>query len=255
MTVEIGTKQGITYYCECKRMSSIISPTIDNKTNMRYTGFFDETWNEYDINFDNFGYGLKKTRANKGVILCDDASKCFDITKGYVGMVLTLPNEIKNGVYSLLNSSYLNEYLLWGVNAGNIYPSYPTIYAKLTSSGIEFTIWTVYGKHTLTDNASNISANNKSFYEFIWDASLLDDFDINDFDATMAIRINGEDVAIGNYPIDTMDLSELNFCALDTPLNYYNLECVLNKLILGNEIPASIEEEWHSSSSSSDSED
>jgi len=255
MPVEIGTKQGITYYCDCKRMSSIISPTLDNKTNMRYTGFFKEMWNEYEIDFDVFGYGLKKTRENKALILCDDASKCFNTTKGYVGIVLSLPYDINNGVYQklLTGSFYLDEYLLWGVNVGTLEPSYPSIYVKLTKQGIEFTIWTEYGKHTLIDNSSNIHANDSAFYEFIWDSTPMDDFMMSDFDASMSIRVNGEDVVLANYPIAAMDLSLLNFCALDTPLNSYNIECIIRKLILGNEIPTYIQDDWYSSSSSIDS--
>ena len=169
MPTAIGTKLGTTYYCECKRMSSILSPTVDNNTNMRYTGFFDEMWDEYDVDFDTFGFGLKKTRQNKGLIICDDASKCFGTTKGYVGMVLELPKAIRNGVYFPLSgdSTDISEYLLWGVNLGNIEASFPTIYAKLTADGIEFTIWTIYGKYTIEDTVSNISANYSTFYEFI----------------------------------------------------------------------------------------
>ena len=257
MSLEIGIKQGITYYCECKHMASILNPVVDNKVNMRYTGFFDEMWNEYNIGFDTFGYGLKKTRANKGIILCDDASKCFGTTRGYVGMVLTLNNNIQNGVYETLygRSTYLNEYLLWGVNIGNTQTSYPTIYAKLTDQGIEFTIWTIYGQYTIVDSVSNVYAGNKALYEFIWDADPMDDFMMSDFDATMAIRVNGEDATVANYPIGTMDLSGLNFCALDSPLNYYNLDCVIGKLVLSNEVPNSVKNEWHSSSTSSSSGD
>lgn len=254
MPTAIGTKQGITYYCECRSMASILNPTVDNTTKIRYIGFFDEMWDEYDVGFNNFGYGLKKTRENKGVILCDDASKCFGTTKGYVGMVLNLPHNIRNGVYSILTSgTQINEYLLWGVNVGNINPSYPTIYAKLTTSGIEFTIWTIYGQNSIVDSYSNIYANNNAFYEFVWDANPMDDFSLNDFDASMAIRVNGEDTVLGNPPLGTMSLSGLNFCALDTPKNYYNIECILRKLVLSNEIPTSIEHEWYSSSTSSSS--
>lgn len=254
MPIEIGTKQGTTYYSECKRMSSIINPTIDNKVNMRYTGFFDEVDND-NVEFDSFGYGLKKTRANKGLIICNDSSRCFNTSKGYVGMVLSLPEKIVNGVYTKISDSqsYLNEYLLWGINVGIMQPSFPSIYAKLTSQGVEFTIWTIYGKYTLVHNTINISKNTDTFYEFVWDANPMDDFFLNDFDATMALRINNEDVIIGNYPIGTMNLSSLNFCALDTPSNYYNLECTLRRLILGNEVPITVEHEWHSSSTSSSS--
>jgi hypothetical protein len=255
MAIEIGTKQGITYYSECKHMSSITNPTIGNKVNMRYTGFFTEQWDEYDIDFDTFGYGLKKTRANKGLILCDNAARCFNTSKGYVGMILSLPDNIINGVYQRLNTTsiYLNEYILWGVNIGSIQPSYPSIYAKFTQSGIEFSIWTAYGQYTIVDNSSTIYANNDAFYEFVWDAEPMDDFAMSDFDATMAIRVNGEDTVLGNYPIGSMDLSSSNFCALDSPDNYYNLECTLRRLVLGNEVPTSVEREWHSSSTSSSS--
>ena len=256
MPPQIGTKQGITYYCECKHMSSILNPTIDNQVYMRYTGFFDEMWNEYGMSFDNFGYGLKKTRVNKGVILSDNAFNCFGSNVGYVGMVLSLPHNINNGVYAPLSgqSSYLNEYLLWGVNVGEIYTSYPSICARLTTQGVEFTVWSPYGKYTIIDNVSTIYANNKTFYEFLWDATPMDDFSMDDFDATMVIRINGEDIVAGGYPIGAMDLSGLNFCAFDSPANYYNLECILSKLFLCNEVPVTIKEEWHSSSSSSSSE-
>ena len=53
MPVPIGIKLGITYYSDCKRMSSIVNPVIDNVSNMRYQGFFDAAWNDYDRDFDS----------------------------------------------------------------------------------------------------------------------------------------------------------------------------------------------------------
>lgn len=254
MPLSIGTKLGTTYYSECQQMASIVNPIIDNGINMRYTGFFCKSWDAYKNNFDAIGYGLKKTRANKGLILCNDASKCFGTNKGYVGMVLSFPYDIKNGVYEpLINDcKSINEYLLFGVNVGQIDASYPSISAKMTSKGIEFAVWSIYGKFTIIDNVSNIKANSNNLYEFIWSALKIDDFHLNDFNTSMVIRINNEDISIGNAPIGDMDLSKLNFCVLDTPLNYYNLECTIGKLVLGNEIPEYIENEWLSSSSSED---
>jgi len=251
--MSIGIKQGITYNSDCKNMSSIANPIIDNDSNMRYQGFFDVVGNDYDRDFDALGYGLKKTRANKGLILCDDASKLFGVSKGYVSMVLSLPDNIYKGIYHpLLSTTNINEYLLWGVNVGYENPSYPTIYAKLTIQGIEFTVWTNYGKFSIINDISTIYSDTNTTYEFIWSSVPIDDFSMTDFDATMLMRINKENIIVGNAPLNDMDLSGFNFCALDTPDNYYNLESTLVQLSIGNEVPIYLVDELLSSSSSSE---
>lgn len=253
----IGTKQGVTYYSDMYSMRSISNPIVDNDVRMGYKGHFVPDWDKFTLTFDNFGYGLKKTRANQGAIYCADASKLFSLTKGYVGMVLSFPHDIHNGKYYPLKSAQvdLREHMLWGVNVGQMRPNAPTIYAALTQNGIEFTVWSSYLKYTVTDNVSQIPANTNVFMEFIWDnGGFLEYKTDQGYKPTLCIRINSEDVILANPPIANNSISGLNFYALETPSVYSNLECTIRRLVIGNEAPYTVETEWYSSSSSSSSE-
>jgi hypothetical protein len=89
--------------------------------------------------------------------------------------------------------------------------------------------------------------------EFIWNGDGLEEYVDSDYEATMLIRINGEDIVLGNAPIASNSIEDLSFYALETPFVYSNLECTIKKLVIGNEVPSTIEDEWYSSSTSSDS--
>lgn len=256
--MSLGTKQGITYYSDCKSLHAIVNPFIHNEVNMRHKGYFDIAWDQNDISFDNVGYGLQKTRNNQGTLFCHDASKLFSMTEGYVGMTMELPENIYGGIYYPLlysNSLAFNEHVLWAVNMSGESVLYPGMYAALTPRGIEFTIWNKKTKFTLRDTFSNIFANISFNIEFVWKASGLNDFGFTDgYKATMVIRINGEDVVIGNPPLTSESISGKNFYMLETPTTYSNLNCIIKEIIIANERPVELIDEWQSSSSSSSSE-
>ena len=95
---------GVTYLSNFRDINSINNPLIDNDVRMQYAGYFNKDWQKDELEFDDFGYGLSKTKNNQGAIFCNDASKLFSPGEGYVGMVLNFPYEIVNGVHYFLNN-------------------------------------------------------------------------------------------------------------------------------------------------------
>jgi alpha-tubulin suppressor-like RCC1 family protein len=243
-----------TYYSDCRNQRSLTSPLLDNGVEMKTKGFFDIL--QDSNSFNSVGFGLKKSRYGKSLIYCDDSSKLFSIEQGYVGIVLKLPDKIVNGVYVplLKNDTVFNEHLIWGVNVGKTDVSLPSIYAKFTTTAIDFTIWASNGKFSMKDIWSNVDANTDIFMEFIWSNSAIDDFGISGFDARMVFRLNGEAVVIANAPLreqDSNSIENLNFCLLDTPYIYSNMECTIKKIMIADGLPQFIEEDLKSTSSSS----
>jgi len=236
---------GATYYSDCKDQASISNPIIDNDVRMKFSGFWEKNWSPETRNIDTIGYGLKKTKNGSSAIFCNDASKLVSMSDGYVGMVLSFPQEIVDGVYApLLNdTSEVNEYLLWGVNIGAKEPSQPTIYAALTPRGIEFTIWTGNAKDTIIDTSTTVSANTDIFIEFVWGANVIDYYLIR-----AAIRVNNENVALSNLPMSQDDIIDLNFYVLNTESSSNNLECTIRKLITYNTLPLWIREDFANNS-------
>jgi len=241
------TPYGLTYYSEFKDVNSINNPLSDNDTKMQYLGFLKDSWERNDLDFDYFGYGLKKTTNNRGLIFCDDASKLFSIEEGYVGMLLSLPYGITNGVYVPLagDTSDLNKYILWGVNVGISDVSQPSLYAALTPNGIQFRTLSASADFSIYDVTTTISANQNIFIEFLWDTAGLDFTE----EKTM-IKINGVETASGNNPLSSESLSNLNFCALDTPFLKSGLQCTIKKLVTHNRVPSSLMNASSESSSS-----
>lgn len=249
----IGIKTGVTYYSDFKDLKSITNPVVDNEVHMKYAGFLSQDWSSKDIDFDYFGYGLKKTKYNRGLLYCDNASKLFSTQKGYVKMVLDLPYPVINGVYSLFKDpSVVNEYILFGVNAANVGISIPGIYAALTDEGIRFEIWSSSSRAYIIDYYSNLSSGNNVF-EFIWDSTGIDDFGYKDFLCTMAIKTNGTYIVVGNAPLSYESIDYNSLYILDTPNFMSNLECTIRALTIANDIPQEIHDELNSSSSSSTS--
>ena len=117
---------------------------------------------------------------------------------------------------------------------------------RLTPRGIEFTIKTSRGFHTIRDTTSNISANTYAFYEFVWNQNVIDDFLVR-----MILQTNGVVTASGNPPIADDSIRNLNFYVLNTPFGYNNMECIIKRLVIYNDIPENIKDEFWSSSSSS----
>jgi hypothetical protein len=242
----------ITYYSNCKDLNSIVNPIIDNNVYMQYNGYF----NELNKINNQFLHGLKKTKSSQGRIFTNDASKLFSFSQGYIGIILTLPDNVYNGVYSkLLNdNSKVNEYFIWGVNANEKSEKMPCIKASFTKNGIEFLIWTRYGKFKLIDDISNLNAETPCLYEFMWDSEILSQNYIeNNYYVTTAMRINNEFTVVGDLPIYNEEMSNLKFNLLDNDISFYNLECDLNQVIISLETLEDIKEEYESSSGSSSS--
>lgn len=241
--------KGITYYSSFRNYTSIANPDFGNSSLMQYSGFLKEDWSREEIDFDNFGYGLRKTKNNKGLIYCDDASALFSMEEGYVELVLNLPHAIVNGIYEpLINDNLdISEYILWGVNVGNYEIGQPGFYASLTPRGIEFTVFSGRTEFTIRDTESNVDANDNVLMQFFWGN------DLYNIDGTTAMRINEGNTQVGNAPISNDDLSDINFCVLDTPTRYSNLECVIKRLSIYSCVPDFVKDEWESSSSTTSS--
>ena len=249
MSSEVSVPSGVSYYSDFKNYMSIANPTLGKQAQMQYSGFLKEDWTKEDVDFDNFGYGLRKTKNNKGFIYCKDASSLFSLTQGYIEMVINLPDAITSGVYEPLKNDNLDisEYLLWGVNVGQHEIGQPGLCASLTPRGIEFTIFTAESQFTIIDTVTNAEANSNILFQFFWGN------DLYYVGGTSAMMVNGENVQLGNAPISEDSIKDLNFCILDTPYGYSNLECVIKRLAIHFDIPDFIRNEWDSSSSSSSS--
>jgi hypothetical protein len=224
---------GVTYYNNFRDLNSIANITTDNDTLMQFSGFFDKDWSDKGLQFDYFGYGLKKTINNKGAIFCWDASKLFSFDSGYIGMVLSLPHKIENGIYAPLknSNSLINENILFGVNVGQNDISYPGIYSALSGQGIEFNMKTAACDFSMFIDNINVDANEDFFLEFAWDRNKI----LGSL-ATMVVKVNDIVVKAGNPSIGTADMSNLNFYVLNTPSSYSNLECTIKKLITATKI-------------------
>lgn len=237
---------GITYYSEFEDINAINNPIVDNNTKMQFNGYWEKDWLPSTLEFNEFGYGLKRTLNSRGSIYCTDASRLFSMQSGYVGMTVSLPFPITDGVYLPLknDSTEFNECLLFGVNVGRYETSQPSLYASLTPRGIEFTVWTSAGKHTICDSTTTIAANTNVFFEFAWDNTAIDDYL-----ARTIIRVNNIDIASSNMPINNDSISNLNFYVLNTPFSYNNFECTIRNLKVYDIIPADVTADWWSSSS------
>jgi hypothetical protein len=241
---------GITYYSNFFDINSINNPLMDNNVKMQYGGYWEKNWSVPSLDFDNFGYGLKRTKNSLGSIFCSDTSKLFSMQKGYLQMVMSLPDSIVNGVYAPLvnDAATYNEYILWGTNVGQYEVSQPTLYAALTPNGIEFTVWTSAGRQTITDITTNTNANSDILMEFAWD-----NLELDNYLARVIVRVNNVDVAVSNVPIYNDTLSNINFYALNTPYSMCNFECTIRKLVIFNKIPDEFIIDWRSTSSESTS--
>jgi len=247
----LANMKGVTYYSDFIDMNSINNPTIGGSAKMQFYGFWDKEWGFNTLSFDNFGHGLKKTRNNQGVIFCEDASKLFATNNGYVGMILSFPKDIVNGIYKPLleNTSDYDEHILWGINIGQYEHAEPSLYAALTPSGIEFTLWNSDTQWTIRDAVSNISAGTDVFLEFAWGEGhnevTLDPINL------MIIRVNDENIVVSNPPTVFNNLTTSKFYALDTPYLTSDLECTIKKMVIYDKIPETILPLFSTSSSSS----
>jgi hypothetical protein len=240
----------ITYYSDIRNLNSVHNPLMDNSVEMRHSGFFETVKNDQT---PYFGTSLKKTLHNQGRIFCDDASKLFSSTNGYVGLVLSFPNNIQKGVLSQARFSG-NEYMLWAVNMGQTDISSSGIGAFLTKDGIEFRVKTSGGNYSLVDDTTTIFTDQFFEIEFFWDSSGISTVDEN---PTMLIRVNNENVIGGIIPIvDDLDVNGdfytdigqtapsgtsvfegIQFQILDNVHKLNNLPCSISRIIIEDSIP------------------
>lgn len=240
----------ITYYSDLKDLKSINNPLINNGVGMRHSGFFEIERNDQ---IPYFGTSIKKTLHNQGRIFCNDSSKLFSISKGYVDLTLSFPYNINDGV--LFNVKFSDkEYMLWSVNMGQLDIHSSGIGVFLTKNGIEFRVKTSGGSYSLIDNKTNISAESSFRIEFLWDKDGISQVEES---PTMIIRVNDEDVIGGVIPIindgsinstfysaisqgapaTSNVFSNKKFQLLDNDHKLNNLSCSISRLIISNTIP------------------
>jgi hypothetical protein len=154
---------------------------------------------------------------------------------GAVGIRMSLPSNIISGVYSRsIPGTYFSDYLLFAVNPSRYYFIQPGIYAALTRNGIEMSIWTMDGKHTIVDTISSIKAGEMFLCEFCWDWSTK----FLGEGATFAIFINGVCTASVNAPISGLDsIYGCQFTAFDNEWMDYQNECVIADIFTYDSVP------------------
>jgi len=204
----------LTYYSECNAIDSINNPVIGSNVGMRFGGFFD------------VDSGLVKTNNNQGMIYCSDSSQIFSMGSGKVSITIAFPSYIHGGIYEPIrfDNGEIDEYLLWGANLGQYDLTCPGLYAALTPKGIEFTIWSSWGRLTIRDNTSNVEANTNIVIEFIWDQDKIFG------NTTMGIKVDGTYTALGDVPIIDNSLKEVPFYCLGTYAKLNNLSCTVSNL-------------------------
>jgi hypothetical protein len=224
---------------------------MDNGVEMRHSGFFETVKNDETPYFST---SLKKTLHNQGRIFCDDASKLFDITTGYVGLMVSFPYGIRKGVLEKVRYSD-NEYMLWAVNMGQEDIAAPGIGVFLTRNGIEFKVKTSLGNYSVIDDTSTIFSEQFVEMEFFWNLNGISNVDEN---PTMLIRINNENIIGGITPIaDDLDVNtsfysaigqtapsgtsvfeNVQFQIFDNVHKMNNIPCSISRIIIENTIPA-----------------
>jgi photosystem II stability/assembly factor-like uncharacterized protein len=223
----INITSGINYHSDCSSLGAITNPLLNNSAGVTFGGFFIEENNS-----------LKKTRANRGVIYAEDASKLIGSLEGYVGLRISLTKEIKNGVIQGLLPN--QKYLLWGTNVGEENIALPTYNAMLTEEGIVFNIKTSTTDIIVIDNTSNISANTEFLLECSWTMKKV--YDENGaFHVKLSIHNQkgkeGSESKFANNNVFSENISNTNFVILDNLSNRYNLECDIKEIIIASKLP------------------
>ena len=159
-----------SYISTCRGMDSIANPATGGQAGMAVSGFLDETGLPDDGSI--YKGGLTITAANAGVISCTDASRLFSIDKGMISLTMSFPAHVENGIYAPLAGKELSanpDMAIFSANPGDHYISPPGVYAALTPSGIEFTVWSLGTKITLLDNTTDIEPDTDAVLSFAWD--------------------------------------------------------------------------------------
>jgi len=246
----------ITYYSDIKDLQSVHNPLSDNGAVMRHSGYFETVKNDQT---PYFGTSLKKTLHGQGRIFCDDASKLFSISEGYVNLILSFPVMIHKGVLGKARFSD-NEYMLWGVNMGQTDIETPGIGVFFTKNGIEFRVSTSGGTYSLIENSITVFAEKFFEIEFLWDNSGIQDIPGIDEEPTMLIRFNKENTLGGVIPIvddgninsnfysdigqtapASIDVFEdVQFQLFDNLFKLNNLPCSISRIAIEDSIPSYI---------------
>ncbi len=177
---------------------------------------------------------LKKTGYTDGRILSTDSSAILSLSEGAVEIYLSLPGSLYKGVYVACdNEKYFTDYLIFAINPVGHFISPPGMYAALTPSGIEFTIWTSSGKVTIVDTATSLPSNSPFVISFCWDVS----GSKLGAEAKLAIFVNSVPSASSNSIMTSNSLSGVEFTALDNHEVDYGNECELFDMITYSDVP------------------
>ena len=190
-----------SYVSTCIGVSSVSNPATGAGVGMVVDGCLREDRFPEDDTMVYKG-GLTRTSSNMGRIRCPDASRLFSMRYGMVSVTLRMPQAILNGVYEPLHGrddSANPDMVIFSVNPGECYVSPPGLYAALTPSGIEFTVWSLGNKVTIVDAFTNAEAGEDVTMSFAWDYSrrIVDNGDR----MSMVIIVNGEVTASSPDPI------------------------------------------------------
>lgn len=247
---------GTQYYYDF-RSPNTVSPAQSSGAPLRFFGHFIKDWTPESIEFDNFGYGAKRTSESAGRIYCDLSETVNphghninqflpNITEGYISLTLSFPFDINNGTPSITYESFL----LWAITMYGNTISFPSCSSYIDQNGLNFRLWNVVD-HVITYNL-NYSRGDRIRLEYLWGTNPIQEYN----NANVLLRINGDDVAVSFVPLlPDEENKDIIFCALDYPVGGSPLECTIHELIMGRYSGATptMAEEWHSTSSSSSS--
>ena len=198
-----------SFVSTCHGMSSIINPATGQNVGMIIDGCFQENILSED-DYMIYKGGLRKTVSNMGTIRCEDASNLFSMSYGMVSITLNLPFSITDGIYLPLagrSDSASPDMIIFVVNPGESYFSAPGLYAALTPSGIEFSVWSNGNKITVFDSITNVPSNSDITLSFAWDHARR--MIINEERVAVAIFVDGLPTAASQGPIFSGDFDNL----------------------------------------------
>ena len=195
-----------TYYTEFNNLKSISRPILGKNSLFYYSGGFDFKKNDVGQSY------LVRNRLNNGKILCSDVGELISSAKGKITFDLQFSENIQKGTLSSFKNPNV-ENLLFGSNSGLNDISYPSIYAKFTSKGIKFGIWSKNGNFSILDDQTTILKNERFTIEFCWDYEGLGDR----ANFSMGIKVNGKYSVLGN-PVFVGD----DFCGIGLNLFSFN---------------------------------
>ena len=224
-----------SYVSTCRGMGAIANPAAGNEVGMAVAGHLDES--EYPDD-DTLIYkgGLTRTAANMGRIFCPDASKLFSTRYGMVSLTLRFPSLVSEGVYAPLvgkGSSANPDMVMFVANPGDCYVSPPGIYAALTPSGIEFTMWSLGQQNTIVDTTTNVDIDTDVILTFAWDYTRR--ITCGGFGNSMAILVDGVPTAYSSDPIYPSDFDELfQYAASDSDSSMETLEWAAAPFYVGD---------------------